>query len=502
MHHAVTEIVKKVKKAHNCVAAVSYSLRYGKGVYNPDASNSPTAILTLWKATVMPQFTLYLRYLRLDSQIQTLQKELNSSLRRTLRVYGIDQALLAEVGIPPLHYIQKVQLSQLCYRLRTSASNLIPFSLFRAWTTVWSIAKHQSPLEHRILQAVGYLDTARLSPDADMPKAVKTALPVNKERSYKYFLEKLASELWLQELQAEPPGRLWAYVNLHLGVPLRRHLFQPAPYLRANSPYQLMLLRLRAQSWPNHIPTHMHYSRTGHRPDYPQRYCALCPGDVTGDETHIITTCPTLRSVFNEHAPPFRGLFRLCDLSSFDHLCPADRLRAMLGNPPRELLVKNMTIWKAEATPLCGRFVYDLYSHISKNAPSLTTCLSSDSEIFSDDDDEEDDMFETITIPPKFTIDPTPTDNTPFQPLNPAGQTIVGKHVFFKWPNSGWYLGQIAEWNADPMTKVGTKVANFKVTYPGFALSVGYHALSLDNYCSDGNGLAPEWSWVFLSPTP
>ena len=105
-------------------------------------------------------------------------------------------------------------------------------------------------------------------------------------------------------------------------------------------------------------------------------------------------------------------------------------------------------------------------------------------------------------IPPKFTIDPTPTDNTPFQPLNPAGQTIVGKHVFFKWPNNGWCLGQIVEWNADPMTKVGTKVANFKVNYPGFALSVGCHALSLDNYCSDGNGLAPEWSWVFLSPTP
>ena len=117
MHCAVTGIIEKAKKAHNCVAAVSYSLRYGKNDYNPVVSNSPSDILTLWKSTVMPHFTLYLRYLRLDSQIQSLQTELNNSLRRTLRVYGIDSALLTEVGILPLRYIQKVQLSQLCYRL-------------------------------------------------------------------------------------------------------------------------------------------------------------------------------------------------------------------------------------------------------------------------------------------------------------------------------------------------------------------------------------------------
>jgi len=107
----------------------------------------------------MPHFTLYLRHLRLDSQIQALQTELNSSLRRTLRVYGIDSAFWTKVGILPLRYIQKVQLSQLCYRLRISKSNLIPFFLFRTWAAQWSIAKHQSPL----LQAVGYLDTARLT---------------------------------------------------------------------------------------------------------------------------------------------------------------------------------------------------------------------------------------------------------------------------------------------------------------------------------------------------
>ena len=104
----------------------------------------------------------------------------------------------------------------------------------------------------------------------------------------------------------------------------------------------------------------------------------------------------------------------------------------MLGNPSHGLLVKSMPMWKTEASHRCGLFVYDLYSHLSKNAPSLTTCLSSDSETFSDG--EEDKKFEPITIPPKFIIDPTATDNTPFQPLNPAGQDFVGKYVFFKWP--------------------------------------------------------------------
>ena len=33
------------------------------------------------------------------SQLETLQKEVNSSLRRNLRVYGLDSALLVDVGI-------------------------------------------------------------------------------------------------------------------------------------------------------------------------------------------------------------------------------------------------------------------------------------------------------------------------------------------------------------------------------------------------------------------
>jgi hypothetical protein len=58
----------------------------------------------------------------------------------------------------------------------------------------------------------GYFDSARLSPDADsgMPRSVIMARPGNKEKFYRYFLEKLASDLWLQELYTKhPQGKMW-----------------------------------------------------------------------------------------------------------------------------------------------------------------------------------------------------------------------------------------------------------------------------------------------------
>ena len=117
MHGAVSVILKKAFKAHQCVAACAYSLRYGRSDYNPNASESASEMLTLWKSAVLPHFTLYLRYLPLASQIHSLQKQLNSSLRRSLRVYGHDTALLADTGILLLRLVQHIQLSQLCFRL-------------------------------------------------------------------------------------------------------------------------------------------------------------------------------------------------------------------------------------------------------------------------------------------------------------------------------------------------------------------------------------------------
>ena len=49
-----------------------------------------------------------------------------------------------------------------------------------------------------------------------MPGLVFSAHPRNKEKSYRHFLEKLASDLWSVQLCNElSPGRLWTYVNLH-----------------------------------------------------------------------------------------------------------------------------------------------------------------------------------------------------------------------------------------------------------------------------------------------
>ena len=199
MHRAVSVILEKAKKAHNCVAAVTYSLRYGKHHHNPDVSSAPAQILTLWKCTVMPHVVQYLRYLPLASQIQTLQKELNSSLRRH------DVAFLADVGILPLRHVQNIQLSQLCFRLRTSYASPIPLYLFRAWQTIWSTHASTKSFESRIMQAVGSLDPDRLPHDAGMLKSVCMTRIENKEKSYRYFHEKLASEIWLSELRAKPP---------------------------------------------------------------------------------------------------------------------------------------------------------------------------------------------------------------------------------------------------------------------------------------------------------
>ena len=79
----------------------------------------------------------------------------------------------------------------------------------------------------------------------------------------------------------------------------------------------------------------MNFSQSAYRPDYPQRYCTVCSGQVLGDEAHVITECPHLNSAFLQHISHFQVVFRLCDLKSFDRLCTYDRLCAMLGNPPQ-----------------------------------------------------------------------------------------------------------------------------------------------------------------------
>ena len=221
------------------------------------------------------------------------------------------------------------------------------------------------------------------------------------------------------------------------------------------------------------------------------------------------------------HTPPplskslpkvFVALFRICRLSTFGALSPLDRFRAILGNPPSSLLVKHMAIWSSEAPALCGLFAHDLLEHITGTVPSLTSCLSEDSETLSASDEE--DLFSPLSLPPNFSMDPCPTDDTPFQPLNPAGQQLVGRYIYYKWPDVGWCLGQIKEWNSDPYLKMWRKTVNFRVYYE-CDQTTATHILNLNNYNTDivtpaagnssavvCNGLASDHSWILLAATP
>ena len=504
MHKAVELILEKVDSAHNIVAATARSLRYDRHHSNPTLSCSPSHLLQLWKSNVLPQFNNYLRYIPLDTQVRKLQSALNSSLCRTLRVYGHAVALLADTGLPPLVWVQQVQLAQLQYRLRNSPANRIPYALHHMWRTAWSANLPDKSLESRMSQAVTALDPLRLPLDSPLPPSVRSALPKNRERSYRNWLQKQASAAWLQELHAElsaSPSRLRTYVTLHLHPPIRRSLFKAAPYLRAQAPNLLALLRLRTQSSVDWIPAHTHFSRVGHRPDYVDRHCRLCPGSL-GDELHMITACPTFHEVAERHHPTFLSLFRLCDIPSFSHLTPLERVRAMLGNPPTALLRKNIRQWLNSAPASCARFSHDLLTSISAEFPRLTLHpnpfhLDPADDEPSDDEDE----FHPLDCPPGLLPDPTPTDDQPLEPLHPSGQTLIGRTIFFNWPAVGWCPGNITERNLNARLKVGGRVANFKVSYPCDS-TTATHSLHLDSYNHHHNGLAPYYSWVFLSPAP
>jgi len=108
MKAASNAIKVKAMKCHAIVSAVSFSLRYDKHHSNPTCAKSPTKVMNLWKFCVVPHFLLYLRYIHSDSQIQKLKACLNLSLSSTLHVYGHATALLAEVGICPLHITQSL----------------------------------------------------------------------------------------------------------------------------------------------------------------------------------------------------------------------------------------------------------------------------------------------------------------------------------------------------------------------------------------------------------
>jgi len=101
------------------------------------------------------------------------------------------------------------------------------------------------------------------------------------------------------------------------------------------------------------------------------------------------------------------------------------------------------------------------------------------------------DEFHPLDCPPGFSPDLTPTDDQPFEPLHPSGQTPIGRTMLFNWPVVGWCLGNITERNLNARLKVGGRVANFKVFYPCNS-TTATHALHLDSYDHHHNSFRPS----------
>jgi len=115
-----------------------------------------------------------------------------------------------------------------------------------------------------------------------------------------------------------------------------------------------------------------------------------------------------------------------------------------------------MRTWTERAPVTCAAFNYDLLTTITEKTPPLTLdpmswCHKSDDDEPSDGEDD----FHPIVPPPGFSPDPIPTDAQPFRPLDPAGQTLVGRTIFYNWKGVGWCMGTITLWNANRNLKVG-----------------------------------------------
>ena len=93
MKPAVREMQARANNAHALVAAVSYSTRYDKRRWNPSDGSasggcSPSKILQLWKANVLPHYLLNLRYLHCADLVSSLQTSLTKSFESSLHAYS------------------------------------------------------------------------------------------------------------------------------------------------------------------------------------------------------------------------------------------------------------------------------------------------------------------------------------------------------------------------------------------------------------------------------
>jgi len=407
-----------------------------------------------------------LRYISAASQVQTLQATLNRSLSTTLHVYGHPTALLADTGIPPLYITQNLQLAQFRFRLHFSPPDTIQHFLWNLWQPLLQ-AVPLDTLEDRMQTAICHVDPARRDPACPLPHNISLAKPLNKEKSYKKYLESQCSDQWHKHLEltlSNPSGRVRAYVHWHLHNKHKHSMYKPAPYLTHQCcPYQLELLRIRTQHTIHIIPSHLHYALRHARADYTDRVCPHCLAagiTVLGDEMHIICHCPATKLVLAHFTAKFQGLTRLLDLPPFASFTPDEMTRLVIGNPPPTVLKKDLKGWIAEVTPICTEFAHALrmHEHVTSLHP-VDVDLSSDDDAAQSSDSNDD--FSPVVLPPGFQPASTPPHGKMLVPLHPAGQQMLGQHILFKWPTYGWCIGKISAWNSNPKCKVCKQIVNF-----------------------------------------
>jgi len=289
--------------------------------------------------------------------------------------------------------------------------------------------------------AICHVDPARRDPASPLPHNISLANPLNKEKSYKKYLESQCSDQWRKHLEltfSNPPGRVRAYVHWYLHNKHKRSMYKPAPYFTHQCcPYQLELLRIRTEHTMHIIHSHLHYAFRHARADYKDRVCLHCPAagiTVLGDEIHIICHCPATKLVLAQFIDKFQGLARLLDLPPFASFTPDEVTRLVPGNVPPPVLTKELNGWITEATPICGEFAHALRMHITSLHPFAVDLSSDDDAALSSGSNDD---FSPILLPPGFQPASAPPHGKMLVPFHPAGYQMLGQHILFKRPTYG-----------------------------------------------------------------
>ena len=106
--------------------------------------------------------------------------------------------------------------------------------------------------------------------------------------------------------------------------------------------------------------------------------------------------------------------------------------------------------------------------------------------------------LEPLEPPAGFAFAVAAPTKAALEPLNPAGQMLVGSHILYKWPREGWRQGQLEQWNNNPQCKNGKMTVNFIAHY-ACDDTHPKHVLSLATYNFEAHADSPNHTWILLT---